>query len=191
MSHHAYDEPLARIAADIMFGKKYTDLLETIYSQPSTIAEFEKKPKQFLNRNGIDVPDAIEVIIHDPGSVGRPARVDFHWQESDHPASGRESLRLLARVAWDTLHSPAMKRVKIDVQASPSALKEFASDPKAYLAAHDVAVPEGIEVIVHPDNPKDVRIDCHFGTVKGKNRMDAAEGGCCYCEGHGCCYYAD
>src|SRR5260370_21643667 len=86
MSDHAQEEHVARIAGDIMFGDKYMDLLESIYSERDTIVEFETNPKHFLKRHGINIPDAIEVVIHDPGALGRPARVDFHWEESEQTA---------------------------------------------------------------------------------------------------------
>jgi hypothetical protein len=177
-------ERLARVAGDIMFGDTYMDLLESIYSKHDSIVEFESDPKSVLRRNGIDVPSSIEVIIHDPGALGRPARLDFHWREaarSDMRAA-RQKLRELARLAWDTLHSLEMKRLTASVEASPTALKEFVSNPKAYSAAHGVSIPEGLDLVVHDDDPKALRIDLHF-TV-------GPMGGCCYCKGGGCCYYA-
>lgn len=81
MSDHTQDEHLARIAGDIIFGDKYMDLLEVIYSERDAIAEFETNPKHYLMRHGIPIPDGIDVVIHDRGGLGRSARVDFHWGE--------------------------------------------------------------------------------------------------------------
>jgi hypothetical protein len=196
MNDHAQEEHLARIAGDIMFGDKYMDLLESIYSERDTIVEFETNPKHFLMRHGIHIPDGIDVVLHDPGALGRPARVDFHWGESVQTAqsdmlAARQRLRELARVAWDTLHSREMKQLKQIVQTSPGALKEFASNPKTYAAAHQVTIPDGLDVIVHLDDPNGLRIDLHFHATGHSSRLMAgSSGGCCYCRGNECCYYA-
>ena len=192
MSDYTEEVHLARIAGDIMFSDRYLDLLERTYSDQDTIVEFEASPKEFLMRHGIHIPNAIDVIIHDPGEVGRRARVDFHWGPWVEPAppdrSATQELRDLARMAWDTLNSSEMKQLRQAVQTSPGALQEFASNPKAFAAAHKVTIPDGMDLIVHQDDPNDLRIDIHFGDLNAGGPR--ARGGCCYCSDGGCCYYA-
>jgi hypothetical protein len=197
MSDYAPENYLARIAGEIMFGDQYLDLLERIYSTQGTIDEFESDPKGFLMRSGIHIPGAIDVIIHDSGAVGRPARVDFHWDESaqilrSDAFAGRQKLRELARLAWDTLHSREMMQLRQSLETSPTLLSEFISDPRAYAAAHLVNIPEEIEIIVHQKNRGGgLRIDAHFDASTGSYQSGAmvAGGGCCYCGGGECCYY--
>ena len=196
MSDNSQEAYLAHLAGDIMFGERYLDLLENIYSEHDTIMEFEASPRHFLNRHGIHVPDGIDVIIHDPGALGRPARVDFHWGEEVEAArtemvAARQKLRELARLAWETLHNPEMMQLRQVVQASPGALKEFAANPKTYAADHKVSIPEQMDVIVHLDNPNDLKIDLHFSAPGRVSRLGVHPlgGGCCYCSGGGCCYY--
>jgi hypothetical protein len=74
---------LARMMVEIMFSEQYLNLLDSIYSTQDTIAEFEADPKQLLIRRGIHVPDAVDVVIHYSGAIGRPARVDFHLGRAD------------------------------------------------------------------------------------------------------------
>lgn len=196
MANYTNEEYLARIAGEIMFSDQYLDLLESTYSAEDTITEFETDPKGFLVSHGIHIPDAIEVIIHHRGAIARPARVDFHWDESaqidrSDVFAARQTLRELARVAWDTLHSREMKQLRQALQASPAALREFASAPRAYAAAHQVTIPDEIELIVHLDDPDEPRIDAHFDIAANGNRpIIIPMGGCCYCQGGGCCYYA-
>ncbi len=59
MSEYAQKKHLARIAGDIIFSDHYMDLLESTYSDPAAIREFEANPKHFLRRHGIHIPDAI------------------------------------------------------------------------------------------------------------------------------------
>jgi hypothetical protein len=196
MSDRAQEEHLARTAADIMFGDKYMDLLERVYSERDTIVEFETNPKQFLLRHGIKIPDAIDVVIHDPGTLNRTARVDFHWGDWAKPArpdilAARKKLRELARVAWDTLDSREMKQLRQTVQSSPGALKEFTSNPTAYARAQRVAIPDDMDLIVHLDDPNELRIDVHFDATSASSGLRPVTlGGCCYCYRGGCCYYA-
>jgi hypothetical protein len=191
------EEQLARIARDIMFSDEFVDLLDDVYSQEDRIAEFESDPKQFLVRRGFYIPDGIVVLIHDPGTIGRPARVDLHWRESIKPApsemqtSMTQELRRLARIAWDTLHSREMRQLRDVVQASPEALRSFTSNPREYAATHQVVIPNELEVIVHVDDSgpraQEVRVDLHFKTSGPDGQL---RGGCCYCGGGECCYYA-
>lgn len=115
-SHAASQDYLARIAGEIMFSEKYMDLLDHIYSTRDTIVEFELNPKSFLMRHGIHIPEDMDVIIHEPGTLGKRARVDFHWGESVQTAhsnilAARRRCRELARLACDTLHSREMEKL--------------------------------------------------------------------------------
>lgn len=193
----APEQYVARLASEIMFSDQYLDLLEAVYSEEAAIAEFEASPKEYLIAHGIRIPDAIEVLIHDPGQVGRPARVDFHWNESEevplpHVFIARQSVRELARQAYDTLHSDEMKKLKATVRHSPEALSALAADPLAYAATHQVIIPDQLELIVHPDNPHGPRIDLHFqtaGTDPAVPSMQREGHGCCYCDDVTCCNY--
>jgi hypothetical protein len=208
MSDITREEQLARIARDITFSDEFVDLLDDVYSQEDRIAEFESDPKQFLVRHGFYIPGGIVVVIHDPGTIGRPARVDLHWRESIKPApsemqsSMAQELRRLARIAWDTLHSREMRQLIDVVQTSPEALRLFTSNPREYAATHRVHIPNELEVIVHVDDSGEVRVDLHFKTSEFKTsgpdgelrpsvrRM--SECGCCWYDpqtgGYG--YYA-
>jgi hypothetical protein len=101
-----------------------------------------------------------------------------------------QELRRLARLAWDTLHSREMRRLRDEVQASPEALRSFTSNPREYAAAHQVLIPDELEVIVHADDSREVRVDLHFRTSGSDVQRRPSGGGCCYCGGGGCCYYA-
>jgi hypothetical protein len=195
MPENPQEDHLARIAGDIAFSDKYMDLLESIYSERETILEFETNPKHFLMRHGIGIPDGIDVVIHHPGALGKAARVDFHWGEWVQTAeadklAARRKLRELARAAWDTLHGREMKRLRQTIQSSPEALKEFASDPKAYATAHQVTIPDELELLVHLEDPNDPVICLHFDSLRASSSGIVPLGGCCYCRGGGCCYYA-
>jgi hypothetical protein len=197
MSDNNRGKYLARLAGEIMFSDQYLDLLEVIYSARDTITEFEANAKGFLIGHGIRIPDTIEVIIHDPGEVGRPARVDFHWKESEQAALpdifvARQSLRELVRVAYDTLHSPEMMQLKETVRSSPEALSEFTADPRAYATAHEVIISDELELIVHTDDPNGPRIDLHFRpatTATSEPALRPVGHGCCYCDEDTCCNY--
>jgi hypothetical protein len=180
-----------------MYSDQYLDTLETVYSDQSAIGEFEASPKDYLIAQGIRIPDAIEVLIHDPGEVGRPARVDFHWNDSGEASLpdlfiARQSVRELARQAYDILHSEEMKELKAAVRDSPEALSAFAADPLAYAATHDVIIPDQLELIVHSDSPGGPRIDVHFqpATIDaGAPSLRPVGHGCCYCDDVTCCNY--
>ncbi len=180
-----------------MFSDQYLDLLRGVYADPAEISDFESSPKDYLVARGIRIPDAIEVVLHEPGDIGRPARVDFHWNDSaEAPLPdvfvARQSLRERARQAYDLLHSDEMTRLKAAVRASPEALRALAADPLAYAAAHGIAVPGHLELIVHPDSPSGPRIDVHFqpdGAGTGAPAMKTVGHGCCYCDDVTCCNY--
>jgi hypothetical protein len=186
MSDIIREEQLARIARDIIFSDEFVGLLDYVYSQEDRIAEFESDPKQFLVRHGFYIPGGIDVVIHDPGTIGRRARVDLHWPESIKPApsemqsSMKQELRRLARIAWDTLHTREMRQLRDVVQASPEALRSFTSNPREYAATHQVFIPKELEVIVHVEDSGDVRVDLHFGPTGPDGRREPTQGGCCY-----------
>lgn len=123
--------------------------------------------------------------------------MDFHWDESEEASLpqeflARQSVRDLARQAYDTLHNDEMKRLKATVRNSPEALTAFAADPLAYAATHQITIPDQIELIVHLDNPDGPRIDLHFQpatTSTALPRMPPVGHGCCYCDNVKCCYY--
>lgn len=194
-SHAASQDYLARIAGEIMFSEKYMDLLDHIYSTRDTIVEFELNPKHFLMRHGIHIPEDMDVIIHEPGTLGKRARVDFHWGESVQTAhsnilAARRRCRELARVACDTLHSREMEKLIQAVEASPEALQECASNPKRYAAAHSVTVPDELDFIVDPRDPNGTRIELRFGAPSGisEAKMRIIGGYYC-CDGVCCCFY--
>jgi len=196
--HEAHDDYLARIATDIMYSDKYIDLLGSIYSERDSIAEFEINPKHYLMRHGIHIPDDIDVVLHYPGALGQLGRVDFHWGEPVRTAlsnmrAAREKFRELARMASETLHSREMKQLRQTVQASPEALKEFASNPKGYAKAHGVVIPDELELKVElDDGDEPPRVDIHFDAPTGITMLRAhglvPQDGCCYCK-NGCCDY--
>jgi hypothetical protein len=87
---------IASRAAEIMFGPEYIQALQLIYADRKLITEFERSPKAYLVSQGFRIPEQIDVVVHHRGSVGKPARVDFHWQEAadlDEP-SDTEGLRI-------------------------------------------------------------------------------------------------
>lgn len=55
-----------------MFSDPVPRCLEAVYSDQSAIGEFEASLKDYLIAQGIRIPDAIEVLIHEAGEVGRP-----------------------------------------------------------------------------------------------------------------------
>jgi hypothetical protein len=117
MHSHTSEEHIGRVAADILFGGEFIDLLDRIYSDQENISEFESNPKRFLTNHGIDIPDEIEVLIHTPGEPGRLPRVDLHWREKVDTydstiRTARHKMRELAQAAADILHSPEMKRLR-------------------------------------------------------------------------------
>lgn len=80
--HKQTRDYLARIAVDILFSDKYMDLLKSVYSERETVVEIETKSKNFLMHHDIGIPDGVDVVVHDPDTLGKPARVDFHWEDS-------------------------------------------------------------------------------------------------------------
>jgi hypothetical protein len=189
---------LAGTAANIMFSGTYLRLLRDAYTKESSIQEFERNPRVFLARHGIEVPAAIEIVIHRAGGVGKPGRVDFHWDEKAQAprakgATHNDSLVQLAHIAWDTLHDREMQELLQSVRRSAAALQEFAADPMSYAKAHGVRVPEGMQVIVHTGQSGAPYVDIHFPFPEAMRNARAPEydGGCCYCRDGGCCYYAD
>lgn len=204
MSDPVQDEYLARIAADILFSDKYGEVIAEIYKNEGSVADFEADPKPYLLRHGIAVPDGLDVIIHDAGEVGKPARVDFHWGDwakaslNGESARSRE-LRRLARQAWDTLQGPEIQRLRQVLRTSPDVLREFAANPREYARLNGIPIGEEFEVFVHAENSEDPRIDLHFhvnndqgsqDTRSPRGSLPTVDGGCCYCGNGGCCYYA-
>ena len=123
--------------------------------------------------------------------------MDFHWGEwvrnarSDKLAA-RQKLRELAQIAGDVLLSREMTRLREKIQASGAALKKFALNPKPYAAAQNVEIPDGMDLVLHQDDPNDIRIDIHFRLEDesvGKGLRPQAIEGCCYCSNGNCCYY--
>ena len=188
---------VAQIAADVMFSAPYYELLQRVYSNTTEIADFESDPKSYLRCHDINVPDEIDVVIHTPGAAGRPARVDFHWRHRAEAAKSTvEDLiwqqRYLAGAAWHFLHSPEMNALKSRVEDSPKDVARFAEDPRAFAAANGVTVPDGLEIVVHADEPGRPRIDVHFGPPPDTAMLPPIGGGCCYCGADGiCCYYQE
>jgi hypothetical protein len=198
MTEHSQEQHLARIAGDIMFGDQYLDLLDRIYSEQLTMSEFETNPKYFLIRHGIPIPEGIDVLIHEKGSLGKPGRVDFHWGDSvpiarEETLAARRKFRSLAHQAWSTIHSPEMRSLVKTMTGDPAALKAFASDPKAYLQTRGISVPDGIDVILHSEDQMAPRVDLHFrapGPISSMRR-DQKVIGCYYCVGGECCCYQE
>ena len=96
-------------------------------------------------------------------------------------------------MASETLHSREMKQLRQTVQASPEALKEFASNPKGYAKAHGVVIPDELELKVElDDGDEPPRVDIHFDAPTGITMLRAhglvPQDGCCYCK-NGCCDY--
>ena len=174
------EDSLATIAGDIMFSKEFVDVLQEAYSDERSLQDFEVDPRGFLARHGIDMPDGIEVVLHDRGTVGRPGRVDLHWQATA-PDDGSGQMRRTARRAWDLLTSDEMDRLRERIRGSSKELDRFVADPKGYAATHGVHVADNMELLVHADDPADPRVDVHF-SVKGIV-------GCYYCSGGSCCCY--
>ncbi len=108
-------DDLGSIAQDIMYGDQYLDLISDTYSDKERIAEFEINPKYYLKHHGIRVPDAIDVAIPAPGSLGKPPRVEFRWASRQSARAevlaARRAFRELARLARATLNTREMKGV--------------------------------------------------------------------------------
>jgi len=190
---------LGEIAADIMFGARYQELIYRVYSSESEIARFETDPGTYLREKGIEVPAQIEVVLHDPGTVGHPGRVDFHYEHPDNlqGATLQDVVRVRrdrARAAWHFLHSQEMRALKARIKGSPIEVKVFAEAPRAYAAANGIAVPSDLEIVVHPKESGEPRIDVHFSLATNLPISPGARPngglGCCYCDPGGpCCIY--
>lgn len=188
---------IANCAADIMFSAEYYELLREIYSRRDSIAEFEGNPKEFLVRRILDFPAEVTVVVHSPGDIGRPARIDFHWPHAKNGPAATEAARRrrqLAGAAWHFLHSPEMNAMKARVNSSLQDAEVFAQSPRAFAAANGVSVPEGLEIVVHLKKSGPPRVDIHFGSLEPADIVANAipvGAGCCYCEGNYCCWYQE
>ncbi len=166
----------ARKAGEIITSDEYLDAVEAAVCDDQLLAELQANPRAYLQRRGVQIPAGFQVIWH--WEHGKPS-IHFHWEEEPHTTKEERELgRDLMRKAADLQTSERYIEIVAKLESNDKAMSEMAADPKAYFEKEGLKIPEGIEVIHHPEAER-LRIDFHWKVARKAN---------CYYMQPCCCY---
>lgn len=167
----------ARKVGEIMSSDEYMDAVEAAVGDDQLLAELQANPRVYLQRRGIQIPGGIQVIWH--WENGKPS-IHMHWEEEPKTSKKeREHHRLMTQKAAEILTSDRYIEILRELESDERSLSAMATNPQAYLEKKGLKIPDGLEVIHHPEAVP-LRIDMHWDIGTFKKGCYYMQPCCCY-----------